>query len=196
MPFEEAAGFGEFLEYMAQIDFFSLLLPFVLSYAVFYMAVSQLKLFEESDKNFKGLVSVVGAFFVAQFIATNEWYQTFFIDYFGYVTIGLIGFLGLFTLLALAGAHPGGDWGPAIAIVAIIVTGVAFLQAGGFGPMDLDTGVAQEIIAFLLETGLIWILVIGGVILWLSRDDSDDDDGIHPLQFLSGNWDANGGGGD
>lgn len=171
-----AAGFSILLENLAQLDFFTLVLPFVLSYIVFFLAVKQLDLFERQHA---ALIAVISSFFTAQFIATNPFYQTFFIEYFGQLTIGLAGLLGLFVLLGLVGWKRSVAKGPFMGIIVIAITGAAFTSSGGFGPpavqnAELDLSAVGPL---LFDTGLIWILVIGAVILWISKDDSDNGGG-------------------
>lgn len=191
---ESAAGFSTLLETMAQLDFFTLVLPFVLSYTIFFLALRQVDLFENSDENrFEALIAIVASFFVAQFIATNPWYQDFFVEYFGALTVGLVGILGLFILLAMMGWDRGDSWGPGLAIVAISIAGAAFLTAGGFGePYGISDDIVTDLnwAALLLDTGLIWILIIGGVLWWLSKDGSGNGDEVpgylRGLDWLAG----------
>ena len=197
---ESAAGFSTLLETMAQLDFFTLVLPFVLSYTIFFLALKQVNLFtdQDDDNKFASLIAVVASFFVAQFIATNPWYQTFFIDYFGTLTIGLVGILGLFVLLAFAGWEQHTTWAPALGILSIAVAGAAFLTAGGFGePYNIQNDIVTDVnwAALFLDTGLIWIIIIGGVLWWLSSgNDTGNGNGLADiLNALRGDYDPNGG---
>ncbi len=177
---ESAAGFSTLLETMAQLDFFTLVLPFVLSYTIFFLALKQLSLFEEEGEKFSALVAVVASFFVAQFIATNPWYQDFFVDYFGALTVGLIGILGLFILLAFSGWNISTAQSPVLGILVIAIAGAAFMTAGGFGePYDIQNDVVTDVNwgALLLDTGLIWILIIGSVLWWLSSGNDTQGGG-------------------
>lgn len=178
---ESAAGFSTLLETMAQLDFFTLVLPFVLSYVIFFLAVKQVPIFKKEDDNdkFPALVAVIASFFVAQFIAVNPWYQRFFVDYFGSLTIGMIGILGLLIILGLFNWDLGIFNRPWMALVFIAIAGAAFLTAGGFGePWDIETDVITNINwgAIFLDTGLIWILIIAGVLYWVSQEPDQDPD--------------------
>jgi len=167
------AGFATLLENLAQLDFFTLVLPFVLSYIVFFVAVEKLDLFERQHA---ALIAVIASFFTAQFIATNPFYQSFFIDYFGQITVGLVGILGLFILMALVGWDISNAQGGFLGITVVAITGAAFTSAGGFGPPVLEGGELDlsAVGPILFDTGLIWILVIGAVIIWISKDSSDN----------------------
>lgn len=171
------AGFSTLLESMAQLDFFSLVLPFILSYIVFFLAIREIELFEE--KQHASLIALISSFFTAQFIATNEFYQTFFVDYFGQLTIGLVGILGLFILLGLVGWNASHAKGPFMGLIIVAIVGASFATAGGFGPplLEFDSPGADMIGPLLFDTGLIWVLVIGGVILWLGREDNNGGGG-------------------
>ncbi len=175
---ESAAGFSSLLETMAQLDFFTLVLPFVLSYVIFFLALKQVPIFkEEGNDKFPALVAVISSFFVAQFIAVNPWYQRFFVEYFGSLTIGMIGILGLLIILGLFNWDLGIFNRPWMALVFIAIAGAAFLTAGGFGePMDIETDVISNINwgALFLDTGLIWILIIAGVLYWVSQEPDNN----------------------
>jgi len=188
-----AAGFSTLLENLAQLDFFTLVLPFVLSYIVFFLAVKELDLFE---KQHAALIAVIASFFTAQFIATNPFYQTFFIEYFGRITVGMIGLLGLFILMALAGWNVSNARGGFLGLTIIAIVGAAFTTAGGFGPPVLDGSELDfsMIGPLLFDTGLIWILVIGGVIWWMAKEDDDGGNGGPGFQEFF-DWGMGNGGG-
>ena len=176
-----AAGFSTLLETMAQLDFFTLVLPFVLSYVIFLFALRKVPLFQDGDgspeKGIPEVVAVVSAFFAAQFIAANPWYQSFFVDYFGRLTIGIVGILGLMILLGLIGLDMKIFTNPAMILIMIAVVGAAFTTAGGFGPpLNIDLGILSEAVAALIDSGLIWLLVIAGVVAWTAADDDGGSD--------------------
>lgn len=173
-----AAGFSTLLETMAQLDFFTLVLPFVLSYVVFFLAVKKLDLFE---KQHAALIAVIASFFTAQFIAVNPFYQQFFVEYFGRITIGMIGILGLFILMGLAGWNISDARGGFLGLTILSIVGASFITAGGFGPSMIETGdINLSVLGpLLIDTGLIWLLVIAGVLWWTTsgEDDGDGNDG-------------------
>lgn len=185
-----AAGFSSLLETMAQLDFFTLVLPFILSYVVFLFALRRVPLFQddnnEPEKGIPEIVAIVSAFFAAQFIAANPWYQTFFVDYFGRLTLGVVGILGLMILLGLLGLDLNIFQNPAMVILLVVVVGIAFTASGGFGP---TTGEVAEydvsnLGPILIDTGLIWLLIIGGVLWWTSRDNDGNGGGGSLLEHL------------
>lgn len=171
-----AAGFSTLLETMAQLDFFTLVLPFVLSYVIFLFALRKVPLFQDGEgspeKGIPEIVAVVSAFFAAQFIAANPWYQSFFVDYFGRLTIGVVGILGLMILLGLIGLDLNVFTNPAMILIMVAVVGAAFTTAGGFGPplVNLDLGLLTDALGALIDSGLIWLLVIAGVVAWTAAD--------------------------
>lgn len=178
---ETAAGFSTLLETMAQMDFFTLVLPFVLSYAVFYLALRQVDLFsavDEDSNKFAALVSVIASFFVAQFIAVNPWYRQFFVEYFGALTIGIVGILGLLIILGLFGWDLDIFRRPWMALIFIAITGAAFTRAGGFGPSRVDSlpALNVDLASLLFDTGLIWLLVIALVIVWITYEGPDKNE--------------------
>ncbi|MFP4038356.1 MAG: hypothetical protein ACLFTA_01075 [Candidatus Nanohaloarchaea archaeon] len=174
-----AAGFSALLETMSQLDFFTLVLPFVLSYVVFLFALRKVPLFQdgndEPQKGIPEIIAVIAAFFAAQFIAANPWYQTFFVDYFGRLTIGIVGLLGLMVLLGLLGLDLSIFTNPAMILVMVAVVGAAFTASGGFGPPLVEFGDVNltDMFRLLIDTGIIWLLVIAGVIAWTASDSDD-----------------------
>lgn len=177
-----AAGFSTLLETMAQLDFFTLVLPFVLSYVIFLFALRKVPLFQDGDgspeKGIPEIVAVVSAFFAAQFIAANPWYELFFVDYFGRLAIGVVGILGLMILLGLIGLDLNIFTNPAMVLILIAVVGAAFTASGGFGPplLNLDLGLVTDILGILIDSGLIWLLVIAGVVAWTATDSDDGNE--------------------
>ncbi len=176
----EAEGFSTLLETMAQLDFFTLVLPFVLSYIVFFLALKQVNLFSE-DKH-AALIAIISSFFTAQFIATNPFYQTFFIDYFGRITIGIVGIVGLMVLIGLFGWNQSNLRSPMGAFLIIAIVASAFITAGGFGPSQVDVGDYEMINvgAVLIDSGLIWLLLIAGVLAWTLKDEEDEGNSTGP----------------
>lgn len=177
-----AAGFSTLLQTMAELDFFTLVLPFVLSYVIFLFALRKVPLFQDSEgepeKGIPEIIAVVSAFFAAQFIAANPWYQMFFVEYFGRLTIGVVGILGLMIMLGLIGLDLNIFTNPAMVLVLIAVVGAAFTASGGFGPplLNLDLGLFTDILGMLIDSGLIWLLVIAGVVAWTATDSDDGND--------------------
>ncbi len=173
----EAEGFSTLLETMAQLDFFTLVLPFVLSYVVFFLALKQVDLFSE-DKH-AALIAIISAFFTAQFIAVNPFYQQFFIDYFGRLTIGIVGIVGLMVLVGLFGWSRGDLRSPLGVLLIISIVASAFFTAGGLGPETVEVGEydLSDLWPILIDTGLIWLLLIAGVLAWTLKDDGNDNSG-------------------
>ncbi|PSH00076.1 MAG: hypothetical protein BRC28_01560 [Nanohaloarchaea archaeon SW_4_43_9] len=191
------AGFNQLLETMARMDFFTGVLPFVLTYVVLYAALKKVPVIsDQDDKNFPALVAIIGAFFVARFIVVNPLYQAFFVEYFGKLVIGLMGFVGLLILLAFTGynlGEKGGLKSPMVVMLMVAVAGLAFATSGGLG-FRLPTIQGLNLQAWLtwfFQSGAIWILVVLGSLWWVSGSD-DGSDGSGPpgwmLPFTSNDW--------
>lgn len=189
-----ATGFNELIRtFMAQ-DVFTGVLPFVLTYVILFLGVKRVPIFKTEDgrgEQFAALVSVVGAFYVARFLITRTFYQEFFIKYFGQFAVGMVGLLGLMTILAFLGIDLDPEStpfnNPLLILVAISIAGAAFTSAGGFGPPILETaqiGALAPIINGMVESGLIWALVIGGVLWWTMSDGGDGGDGPSMRRML------------
>lgn len=178
----EVTGFSKFLETMAGADAFTLLLPFILSWTVFYIALQKADFLWGDDARLQRLPPILSlflAFFTARFIVLNPWYQTFFIDFFGRVTIGIVGVLGMFALLAFSGYTEEVISRPALATLLLLMAGASFWAAGGFGPPFAIPYVEtlRAWFVWTIETGAIWLGLIGVVIWYVARPPSEGDGG-------------------
>lgn len=180
------AGFNQLLETMAQMDFFTGVLPFVLTYVVLYAALKEVPVIGDDDKNFPALIAIIGAFFVARFIVANPFYQDFFVVYFGKLVVGLIGFIGLLVLLAFTGYELGDSNIPLLMVLMVAIAGAAFTSAGGFGPPLFELGSLNlsSVVGYLLESGLVWILLVLGALWWVSQDENEGQDNPTTMDFL------------
>lgn len=177
----EVAGFNQILESMAQADFFTGILPFVLSYVIFFLLLQKLPLLDETDKKkkFSSLISVALSLYVAYFLVTNPAYQAFFAGYFGRIVIGILGLLGFMMLLAFIGFDLESIKSPIFAALVVLIAVSAFSLSGGisaFIPVDVipDIGLdLGEVGSLLFETGLIWLLLVGGALYWVTKDSSN-----------------------
>ena len=174
------AGFNQLLQTMAEVDAFTGILPFILTYVILYAALEKVPVVSEEDR-FPPLIAIIGAFFVARFIVVNPFYQSFFIDYFGRLVVGLVGFIGLLVLLAFTGFDQEDRSVPLLMFVMVAIAGSAFTAAGGFGP-PWNFGMLSNydiagMFGFLLDSGLIWIIVVLGAIAWVSSEDKDSSSG-------------------
>jgi hypothetical protein len=163
---------------MAAMDFFTGVLPFVLTYVVLYAALDKVPVINEKD-NFPPLIAIIGAFFVARFIVVNPVSQSLFVEYFGRLVIGFTGFIGLLVLLAFTGYNLGESGGlktPLVVMVMVAIVGSAFTTAGGLGfnPAMLSTPQLGALFTWLLESGALWILIVGGALWWATGDGSDE----------------------
>ncbi|MFB6158284.1 MAG: hypothetical protein ABEJ95_01340 [Candidatus Nanohalobium sp.] len=177
----DVSGFSEFIGFMAGADAFSLLLPFLLSWMVFYIALEKADfVFPDDLENMAPLMALIMAFFTARFIVMNPFYQTFFIDFFGKITIGVIGILGLLTMLAFVGYEQSVINKGAFVVFILMSVGAAFVYAGGFGPPIVqEFGVFSMInngMVWLLETGAIWAVVVGGAIWFVTKEPSSQEE--------------------
>lgn len=188
----EVAGFNQVLQTLAQLDFFTLLLPFLLAFALFYFLVKNIPLWDNFDDDgmqdkLAGVIALSASFFVAYFLSQTPAYQMFFVDYFGRLTIALVGLLGLLILLGFAGIDVGKPI-PIIVILAALALLGAFGVSGGFEPFlpeHLLWFEAEQVVSILFETGLIYLLLIAGSIWWLvAYNDEEEDDSTSPIRTL------------
>lgn len=199
----EIAGFNQLLAYMSEADVFSGVLPFLLSYIVFFLVMQRLPLLngDENDldaQKYSALISLILAFFVANFLTQNPMYQSFFSNYLGTIMIGMVGILGVMVMLELTG-YDVTDWHqPGFGILILAGAIAAFFVSGGvtaYIPGDElpNLAGAGEAFNYLLESGLIWLIVIGGVVLWASSSNKDSER-RHLFPILYGNDGGDGSG--
>lgn len=186
----QVAGFADLMAALQQADFFTGLLPFVIIYSVFYIALINAPKFEESQR-ITTLVAASFGFLGAFFVLQSPFYQTFFIDYLGFLAVGLLGVIGLMTALMLTGFKdwfgigPGDDKNKVISYgigaIALLAVVSAFVAAGGFGtrPTGPTGAVAGlfNLFAYIVNTGLIWGLVILIVLAIGFGSENTGDDG-------------------
>ena len=181
-----AAGYADFIATLEQADFFVGVLPFVIIYSIFYIALINAPKFRESHR-ITTLVAASFGFLGSFFILRSPFYQQFFINYFGFLGVGLLGVIGLITALMLTGFRDYFNFGQDDAsdlakavggIAAVIVLG-AFVTAGGFGPISNSTGAISglsALIAYVFNTGLIWAVVVILVLaVGLGSDIGEDE---------------------
>lgn len=184
----EVSGFSSLLSMLTGVDAFSLMFPFFLAWMLYYAMIEKAKIFEETElENAAPVMALILAFFTARFLVIQDFYQDFFAIFFGKVVIGLASILGLFTLLGFAGIDVTDDEtvNGAVKWIAAAMAGAAFIWAGGFGrqiftPGEIGNGIigaAVGFLSFLITSGAIWWILIGGGMIWLMYQGRNNDDG-------------------
>ncbi|MBC5792981.1 MAG: hypothetical protein H8Z69_02965 [Nanohaloarchaea archaeon] len=167
---------------MADMDVFTVLLPFLLSLALFNFILKDLDIFDEDTLGQKtaGLIALILSLFVAYFLVANPYYQNFFTDYFARIAIGIAGLLGLLIFLAYAGVKPGNV--PLVTALVVLGTVGAFAMSRGFDAFlptsqvpVLDMSI-QQIFRGLVDSGVIYLLIIGLAVYYIVHDTRDDED--------------------
>lgn len=187
------AGFNTFLEQMAAMDFFTGVLPLVLTYVVLYAGLKQVPVLNNSDNNFPPVIALIGALFTARFIVVNPTYQSFFVDFWAKLVVGLMGFIGLLVLLAFTGYKMDENSALKTPLTVMIMIGIivsAFVTAGGLGfrPELLQLANIMPMVNWMLESGMIWILAVVGALWWVSQDGSDKKTQDYMAPFFSNKW--------
>lgn len=181
-----ATGFSNLIQSMVQQDIFTLVLPFLLSYLVFLLALQNVPIISDADSNdnkFAALIALIFAFFVAYFLTLNPQYQSFFPAYLGRITIGLIGLLGLATVIAFIGFDQNYLKSPLIVIISILVVLSAWTMSGvafAFLPQSALPVIGLSIAdigGLMFDNGIIYLIVIGLALYWVTAESEDDSDG-------------------
>lgn len=174
-------GFNELLQTMAAQDFFTGIFPFLLTYVLVYLALDKVPIFDNDDGDrFRAIVALIFGFFVAHFMVTNPAYQAFFASYLSRIVIGVVGILGLMVFLALIPGFEMSRAGPTLLIVLVFLGAAsAFTMAGGLGafiPSEIALVVDGLVpfIDYVIESGLIYLLIIGGALLWVTGGGGEE----------------------
>lgn len=181
-------SFGGLMQTLEGLDFFTGLLPFVVTYTVFFFILRYLAdevLFDDYDGNkpdqFAAIISIAFAFFTANFIINQPWAAGFFSQYLGRLTVIIVGLLGLLALLGFVGidlksSSTGVGWVMALLVIA------AFAVSGGASSI-LPVSSRNAAVAYLsnglnymIDSGLIFIFLIAGLLYYTMKDPSDDSD--------------------
>lgn len=198
---EDPAGFNEVIMGATEIDFFSGVLPFLISYIIFFLAFNRMPLLNDMDddksRKISALMSVILSLYVSYFLVTNPVYQTFFSQFFGRIVIGIIGLIGLMVLLATIGINLQKIRVPYLIGILIIMAVSAFSLSGGaraFLPeaVDMDVTGFMTVFEYLIETGLIWVIVVAAALVWVSTESDTDWGakarwGFRPVDRAGGN---------
>lgn len=178
-----ATGFSNLIQSMIQQDIFTLVLPFLLSYVIFFLALQRVPILSDDDDKFAALIAMIFAFFVAYFLTLNPQYQTFFPAYIGRITIGLIGILGLATVIAFITSD--GDKylkSPLMMVIILIIVISAWTMSGGAFAFLPGTALPviglsiADIGAIMFENGIIYLILVGIALYWVSNEGENSDD--------------------
>jgi len=181
-----ATGFNEFLMVLTQTDFFTGILPFTLSWIVFYFATENVPNLGDNNSA-RTLVALIFAFFVAAFLANNPVYTSLYTNFFTAISLtitGIIGFLLALSYLEIdIGEVGGGDTSSMLVklVIGVVAAAIALSVVDAFAispafNISAPIGLVSEI---LFEQGGIYLLIVGGIalVLLLSDTDADGEDG-------------------
>jgi branched-subunit amino acid transport protein AzlD len=194
---EGTTSFGQLMQNLEGIGFFTGLLPFVITYAIFFFLLRKVGeeiLNEDTGRpqQFAAILSIAFAFFTSRFILINPVYQQFFTQYLGRFTVLAVGLLGLLVILGWLGIEVtnlgNGLWG---AIAALLILAV-FVVSGGLrsslAPLESQNEILNAILGFIsysISSGIIFIFLIIGLLAFTFRDptDSSGDDSLLETLF-------------
>ena len=183
-------GFEQLLASGSDIGLFSGILPFIITYTIFFFLIRRIGLLEDNNDTFAAILAIAFAFYTSRFIIMNPGYQQFMLDYVSRIALITVGLLGLLVVLAFVGLDLSSDVQGLGYIMALIVI-VAFTVSGGVPVIAGDgaLGQVQELVNWLINSGTIWILAVLGLLGWTLKDsdDEDDDGGLPELFSAIGN---------
>ena len=193
--FQGAGSFGQLMQSLENVGFFTGLLPFVITYTIFFFMLRKVgeQILDNKGRaqQFAAILSIAFAFFTSRFIVMNPVYQQFFTQYLGRFTVLAVGFLGLLVILGWFGIElesmGTGIWGG----IAALFVGALFVVSGGLNASLLPTGSQNQIISTIvgvlnwsINTGVIFIFLIIGLLYWSLGDPTENGDEDSLLEKL------------
>lgn len=177
-------GFEQLLASGGDIGLFSGILPFIITYAIFFFLIRRISLLDEDNDTFAAILAIAFAFYTSKFIIANPVYQEFILSYVSRIALITIGLLGLLVVLAFVGMDLSNNNGLGYVMALIVI--VAFAVSGGL-PVIAGEGALSSVYSlfnWLIESGTIWVLAVLGLLGWTLRNDDDDDGGSNGLPEL------------
>jgi hypothetical protein len=188
-------SFGDLIAQMDQLGFFTGLLPFVITYTIFFFFLRKIAEgpmgLDEGDGNradlFAALLSIAFAFFTSRFIMAHPYFQDFFSQFIGRFTVIAIGLLGLLVLLGFVGIDF--EQRNSVGYILALLVVAAFAVSGGVSsilPLQSRNEIISSAAAFLsftIETGLIFVFLIFGL-LWWTMGSEDKEGPKNPFYYL------------
>ena len=170
-------GFEQLLASGSDIGLFTGILPFIITYTIFFFLIRRIDLLKDNNDTFAAILAIAFAFYTSRFIIMNPGYQQFMLDYVSRIALITVGLLGLLVVLAFVGLDLSSDVQGLGYIMALIVI-VAFTVSGGVPVIAGDgaLGQVQELVNWLINSGTIWILAVLGLLGWTLKDSDDEDD--------------------
>lgn len=170
-------GFEQILASGADIGLFSGILPFIITYTIFFFLIRRIGLLEDDNDTFAAILAIAFAFYTSRFIIANPAYQQFMLNYVSRIALITIGVLGLLVVLAFVGMDLSDNQGLGYIMALIVI--VAFTVSGGVPVIAGEgaLGTVTEFFNWLINSGTIWVLAVLGLLGWTLRDNDDEDRG-------------------
>lgn len=176
-------GFEQILQSGADIGLFSGILPFIITYTIFFFLIRRIGLLDNDNDTFAAILAIAFAFYTSRFIIANPVYQQFMLDYVSRIALITVGVLGLLVVLAFVGMDLSDSQGLGYIMALIVI--VAFTVSGGVPVIAGEgaLGTVTELFNWLINSGTIWVLAVLGLLGWTLRDSDDEDRGGLPDLF-------------
>jgi hypothetical protein len=173
---------GQGIEILQQVGFFQYVLPFLLTFAIVYGVLEKINLLGKTDdqgnregdagKKVHAIVALSIAFFVTVFTPAGTSLATFFTNYFGGLSVALVGVLGALVLYGLVfGKSPSdGDNFPSKAVtwLVLLIAVAIFLGWGGLGFLFPGAGIEWLELPGWTSAELVAIAIIVAVVIFLA----------------------------
>ncbi len=161
-----ADPFTEMMSQLANMGFFTFLLPWLFTFAIVYGLLAKVGLFGGSNNRISALIGIIAAFFITPY--AGPWLAAYFTSIFGGSAIILAGILTIVLFAAMIGIEPKaiGAKKYGIPIIAIIGIVLFFFAIGGdlgaFGGTTIGSNTIVTIIFIVILLAAIWLVIKGG----------------------------------
>lgn len=169
--------FSQLLQSGSEVGLFSGILPFIIAYTIFFFLIRRIGLLDDNNDTFAAILAIAFAFYTSRFTMMYG-YETFILQYMSRIALITVGVLGLLVVLAFVGMDLSNDNKMLGYVMALIVI-VAFTVSGGIPVIAGEGALGQisQFINYLIETGLVWVIAVLGLLWWTLKDDDGNSEG-------------------
>lgn len=171
------------LQTLEGIGFYNIVLPFVLTFVIFYGILRKIELFGDKNNEISTVIAVILAFFVVNYVPVSQSLALFFSNLVGAWAVVLVVIVLMMTGAGLLGVKPDNlpgqgyfAWLVALAalFLAIYWGGVSMVAPGSLQGVEafLSAQNALAVFVLLLGAGAVWYVAAGDED---GPDDSADD---------------------
>lgn len=161
-----ATTLGGVMQSLESVGFYNIVLPFVLSFVIFYGILRKIEVFGDKNNEISAVIAGVFAFFVVNYVPVSQSLSVFFSNLVGAWSVVLVVIVLMMTGAGLLGVKP--ENLPGHGYFAWIAALAALLLAFSWGGLSMVSPGGSDVSFFLTNQDLlsIFVLLIGAVAVW------------------------------